>query len=209
MTTVDKVLARARSALDKHTVYWLDAGGLDPDALTPTARVPVAQAWAQLTPAKRAELAPLAKAMHIDVTNPVLKLDACDCSGFVCWALGFSRKTNVPGPYTTAPERPGGDCWIYTGSIYADAKGQGMRFRHVTKASPGALVVYPKGPTEDFGHIAIVVAADADGRATQIIHCSKDNVLGEPHDGIKITTAEKFEGNEDSIYVWCRDVAES
>lgn len=194
MTTIDDVLARARSALGHGTLYWLGAGGTDPRSDVPTTKVNVAAEWAASTPEKRAELAPLAAAMGIDVHNPALWLDACDCSGYVCWALGFSRN---------GPNGP-----IWTNSIFADAKGAQARFRHVTVATPGALVVYPSGDGETYGHVAIVAEADAAGNATQILHCSKANVEGVPHDGIKASAPDAFTANRHSIYVWCRDVEE-
>lgn len=206
MPTVDQVLARAHAALNRGTVYWLDAGGLDPRAPVPTTKVPVAQAWAGLTPDKRVELTPIAEAMGIDVNAPHGNVDACDCSGFVCWALGFSRKADGQAPYTTKPDYPGGACWIYTDSIYADATSVGERFRHIERARPGALVVYPHDLRHDYGHIALVLEADANGRATRIIHCSKANNLSEPYDGIKVTTPEAFDDNTASIYAWCATV---
>lgn len=201
MTTVDQVLARARLALDRGTPYWLGAGGTDPRTPLPSTPVHVAAAWAASTPDKRAELAPLAAAMGIDVHNPNLILDACDCSGFVCWALGFSRTAPSAQPYTTA------DGSIYTDSIYHDACGPAVRFKRMRTARPGSLVVYPSHPPlEKYGHIAIVIEADDQGNATRIIHCSKDNVTGSPHDAIKVTAPTAFAANEQSVYAWCRDV---
>lgn len=201
MTTVAQVLARAQSALGRSTLYWLGAGGRDPSAPLPSSKVAIAAAWQHLTPAKRAELAPLAAAMQIDVFDPYLRLDGCDCSGFVCWALGFSRKAPERAPYTSV------DGSIYTDSIWHDAKGAGVRFQRLQAALPGALIVYPSGNGEDYGHVAVVVEVDEQGRATQIIHCSKANAVATPHDAIKLTSPEPFEDNPQSLYVWCRDVA--
>lgn len=200
MTTVDQVLTRARSALNRGTLYWLGAGGRDPQAPTPSSSVAVATAWADSTHEKRAELAPLAAAMGIDLHDPHLTLDACDCSGFVCWALGFSRKAPAKAPYTAD------DGSIYTDSIWHDAKGAGVRFMSMAAARPGGLIVYPSGNGERYGHVAIIVQADAQGRATQVIDCSKANVLAAPHNAIKLTKPVQFESNPQSIYVWCRDV---
>ncbi len=201
MTTADQVLARARSALGRTTLYWLDEGGLDPHAALPSAKLAIAQAWQSLPDDKRREVQPAATALGIDVHDPALRLDACDCSGFVCWALGFSRKAPAPAPYTTA------DGWIFTGSIWADATGPGARFQRIDRARPGALVVYPAQDSgEDYGHVAIVVEADAAGRATLIAHCSKANMLSAPYDAIKITPPDAFERQPRSVYAWCRTV---
>ncbi|SEN82610.1 CHAP domain-containing protein [Duganella sp. CF517] len=197
MITAQQVLTRALSARGHAILYWIGQGGRDPGAALPSNPVRVAQAWASLDAADQQALAPLAQAMGIDVHDPALVRDACDCSGFVCWALGFARV--LPGA--------GGDAWINTDSIWADAKGPQRRFEEIARARPGALVVYPKqGSDERYGHVAVVVEADADGHATRIIHCSADNIKNEPHDSIKITSADKFTAQQNSIYAWCRGV---
>jgi cell wall-associated NlpC family hydrolase len=195
MTTAEQVLARALSATGQAILYWIGQGGRDPGAALPSNPVRVAQVWADLAPAEQRALAPLAQAMGIDVHDPALLREACDCSGLVCWALGLARVL------------PGG-VWINTDSIWADASGPQQRFQQIARARPGALVVYPKqGSGEHYGHVAIVVEVDADGRATRIVHCSADNIESAPHDSIKVTSADKFKAQHRSIYVWCRDVA--
>jgi cell wall-associated NlpC family hydrolase len=197
MTTTEQVLARATAATGHAILYWIGQGGRDPAAALPSNPVRVAHEWAGLDRAHQQALAPLAQAMGIDVHDPALVRDACDCSGFVCWALGLARV--VPGP--------GGDAWINTDSIWTDAQGPQRRFMRIERARPGALVVYPQlGSGEDYGHVAIVVEADADGRATRIVHCSADNIETAPHDAIKTTSPAKFEAQARSIYAWCRDV---
>jgi cell wall-associated NlpC family hydrolase len=197
MTTTDQVLARASSATGKATLYWIGQGGRDPDAALPSNPVHVACEWDGLDRAHQQALAPLAQAMGIDVRDPALVREACDCSGFVCWALGFARVLTGPG----------GDAWINTDSIWTDAQGPQRRFRRIDRARPGALVVYPKlGSGEDYGHVGIVVEADAEGRAARIIHCSADNIAAAPNDSIKITSPAKFDAQRRSMYVWCHDV---
>ncbi|WP_167761300.1 CHAP domain-containing protein [Duganella callida] len=198
MTTAAEVLARARAATGHAILYWIGQGGRDPHAALPSNPVRVAREWAGLDPADQRELAPLARQMGIDVTDASLELPACDCSGFVCWALGLARF--APGP-------DAGD-WINTDSIWADASGPQRRFQQLRAARPGALVVYPqKDSGEHYGHVAIVIETDDQGSATRIAHCSADNLRSAPYDAIKITTPEKFTRQHLSIYAWCRDVA--
>lgn len=79
--------------------------------------------------------------------------DLCDCSGFICWALGLSRK---PSPI-------GGGVWWSTDSIRADALGDEAVFRQVEPGSRPALVVYGdyrRGGAVRQGHIGFVVDPD-------------------------------------------------
>lgn len=201
-TTVDKVLSRARSAVGQSALYWIGTGGTDPNAARPTTRLPVAQTWATLSAEQKHELEPVAIAHGIDVHDPDLEIDTCDCSGFVCWALGFARQTNAE-PFAS---QHGG--WINTDSIWADAMDGGVAFQRLERARPGVLVVYPKkGSGENFGHIGVVMEADEAGRATRVAHCSADNALGPGGDAIQITAPTPFERQPRSIYVWCRAVA--
>jgi hypothetical protein len=194
MTSLDNVLARARTATGHGILYWIGTGGTDPSAALPGRPTPVGRIWSTLDVAQQQEFLPLAQAAGIAVTNPDLVLDACDCSGYVCWALGFARQT------------PAGE-WIDTNYIWNDAKGHQRRFQELAQARPGALVVYPKaGSNENFGHVGIVVEADAQGRATLVAHCSADNFKSAPYDSIKITSPDKFLEQKASIYAWCRDV---
>lgn len=76
--------------------------------------------------------------------------DQCDCSGFVCWALGLSRK---PSPI-------GGGVWWSTDSIRADAIGEQTVFRQVEPGSQPAFVVYGdyrRGGAVRQGHVGFVV----------------------------------------------------
>jgi CHAP domain len=200
MATIDDVLTRARAACGRPTVYWVGQGGLDAGAPTPTSRLPVGRLWPSLPAQQQAELEPLAAAAGLDVHDAALVVDACDCVGYVCWAMGFGRRTD-PAPFTTP------DGWIFTDSIWADAMHDGVRFRRLERAERGGLVVYPKaGSGEAFGHIAIVVDVDAAGRAAAIAHCSAANFKAAPFDAVKITSAEAFERQPRSLYVWCRDI---
>ena len=195
MASLEQLLARAHAATGHGTVYWIGTGGRDPNAALPSAPTSVGAIWPGLPADKKAEFAPLAQAAGIDVNDPTLLVQACDCSGFVLWALGMERQAS-------------GGAWINTDTIWADAKGPQRHFQHIIPARPGALVVYPMaGSHENFGHIGIVIEADAQGRATLVAHCSADNFGTAPNDAIKITDAHKFEAQGASIYVWCRAVA--
>lgn len=194
MSNVDTILSRARHALEQSTLYWLGEGGMRPDAPLPSSRLAVGRLWPTLPAAQRMELEPIAQAHGIDVHNPDLFLDACDCSGYVCWVLGTSR-------HVDHASFAGGDGWIFTDSIWTDAMGPNTLFRRLAAARPGALVVYPKeGSHENFGHVGIVIEADAAGRATLVAHCSAANMQDGPFDAIKITTPAVFERQARSIY---------
>jgi cell wall-associated NlpC family hydrolase len=198
MYRVEDVLTRAHSACGQATVYWLGEGGLAAVSASPTSALPVGRLWPTLAPERQRALEPWALAAGLDVHDPALVVRACDCSGFVCWALGFGRKID-PAPYTDAAG------WIYTDSIWADAMGAGVRFERRARATPGALVVYPKaGSGENYGHVGIVMEADSDGHAHLVAHCAAQNFKVAPFDAIKITSAEVFERQPRCIYAWCR-----
>ena len=190
MTTVQTVLARATAMAGRGTVYWAGTGGFDPLAASPNQPLAIGQQWPTLAPEEQAMLRPLAEAAGLDVDNPELVAPACDCSGFVCWALGISRNP--------APQR-----WINTDSVWDDATGSGVQFRKIERAVPGCLVVYPQADSgERFGHIALVTEATADGRAARIVHCSAANFGSAPPDAIKVTTPEAFKRQPKSVYAW-------
>ena len=195
MATVDAILQRARSMLGRGTVYWAGAGGLDPTAATPARRVRVFDEWPKLTPEEQALYRPLALQAGIDPTDPDVRVDACDCTGFLCWALGISRKAPAPAAHTLA----GG--WINTDSIWADATHGETVFRRIRQAEPGCVIVYPKaGSGENFGHDGLVTAVDASGTPTQVIHCSANNFKLAPFDAIKENAPTAFLRQEATVY---------
>ncbi len=83
--------------------------------------------------------------------NPKLGLRSsnrlCDCSGFVCWVLGISRKTDIP--YYS---KFGG--WIYTDSMVADVHSNVGIFEKISVPEVGCIVVYGAG--SKIGHVGIV-----------------------------------------------------
>lgn len=172
-------LQRARSALSTPTLYWLGHGGWSSREAPPASPSRPIELERELERMRKerpqvhqAYMAALASSGLDRTTLPAV---ACDCSGFVCWALGVPRDGSP---------LPGG--WINTDAMDADAKGAQRLFVPLAKAVPGALLVHPKPPGTDRGpgHVAIVVAADADGRATRMLHCAPDNYLLDPPAGL-------------------------
>jgi hypothetical protein len=189
------VLQHARTMLAKRTVYWAGAGGLLPQAATPASALRIAGEWPKLTPEEQAAYRPLAEQAGIDVNDPDAVVQACDCTGFLLWSLGISRKAPERAAYTQP------DGWINTDSIWADATRTGILFRRIDRAVPGCVVVYPKaGSGENYGHDGLVTAVDALGIATQVIHCSATNFKGAPFDAIKETTPDAFLRQPATVY---------
>ena len=85
----------------------------------------------------------------------------CDCSGFIAWCLGMSRKT-TQNFYVNFN---GG--WIETTAVWTDI-GTPVGIFESTQKKPGAIVVYPDANGHQ-GHIGIVVSASL------VIPCSKGN----------------------------------
>ncbi|MEO5793714.1 MAG: CHAP domain-containing protein [Rhodoferax sp.] len=189
MTDVQTVLGRAVSIVGRHTVYWAGAGGFDPQADSPVQPLAIGQQWPSQTQEDQAIFRPLAEAAGLNVDDPKLVAPACDCSGFVCWALGISRHPNL-------------HTWINTDTIWDDANGRSVQFRRIERAVVGCIVVYPTVEGHKYGHIALVTEIDANGRATRIVHCSADNFGSAPPDAIKITGPKAFEAQSESIYAW-------
>ncbi len=172
-------LQRAHDALNMPVVYWLGRGGhTATEALpaTPGRTIHLQNELAMMQRERpqvhQAYIAALASSGLAPDTLPTV---ACDCSGYVCWALGVPRDGSA---------LPGG--WINTDAMVADAQRGQRLFVPLTRAVPGALLVHPKPPGADSGpgHVAIVTAVDADGRATRMLHCAPDNILRPPPAGL-------------------------
>ena len=127
--SVNSIIQRAASAINKGIRYKLGDGGITPTASLPTAN-------------KR-----------------------CDCSGFVCWVYGLSRKTTIP-----FYNQFGG--WIFTDSMEADVKSQAGIFEKLNIPEVGCMVVYGAG--NKIGHVGIVSEL-ANGQMKKVIHCSSGN----------------------------------
>lgn len=89
----------------------------------------------------------------------------CDCSGFVCWVLHLSRKTDIP-----FYRQFGG--WIFTDSMEADVHRSSGIFEKLQFPEPGCIVVYGAG--KQIGHVGLV--SEVSGNEMQrVIHCSSGN----------------------------------
>lgn len=105
--------------------------------------------------------------------HPWSAVGECDCSGFVAWCLGISRRADNPW----YKRQNGG--WVETSAIVRDAQSPYGFFDEVdwTKARPGMVVVYGdtrQGGRTRQGHVGVVSAVDAGG-PIQAIHCSMGN----------------------------------
>lgn len=105
----------------------------------------------------------------------------CDCSGFVCWVLGISRKSEI-----LFYKKFGG--WIYTDSMVADINSQVGVLEKLNIPEVGCIVVYGAG--KEIGHVGLVSEVD-NGQMSKVIHCSSGN---DRHfnDSIQETTAKVF-----------------
>lgn len=104
----------------------------------------------------------------------------CDCSGFVAWCLGMSRKTSN----TFYVHFNGG--WIETTAVWTDI-GKSVGMFEDTLIKPGAVLVYPDAAGHQ-GHIGIAVDA------THVAHCSKGNDTATGN-AIQITPLTVFKNN--------------
>lgn len=131
------ILQRARSAKDKGVRYGLGKGGYYP--LDPL---------------------PCRKAVKLVKLVPTLAL-WCDCSGFVAWVLGISRKPSARWKW-----------WLSTDSIWTDARGPQVLFERLAEPVAGCIAVYPdwrdSAGFKHEGHVAVV----ADVELQTVVDCS-------------------------------------
>ena len=89
----------------------------------------------------------------------------CDCSGFVCWVLKLSRKTDIP-----FYKQFGG--WIFTDSMVDDVRKSSGIFEQLQYPEPGCIVVYGAGRL--IGHVGLVSEV-SENKMNNVIHCSSGN----------------------------------
>ena len=181
--TLPQYLDRARSALDTPTLYWLGSGGFqhnDAPGRRPGTPIDPERAFAAKQNDNAAVAAQYAAGMQqLGLRFADLPRVACDCSGFVAWALGVPR---TPQALSNG--------WMNTDSIHADAMGAQTQFKLLTQALPGALLVYP-GHGGQVGHVGIVTQVSATGSALRMIHCAPENfLLAPPAGGARTAIAE-------------------
>jgi hypothetical protein len=123
----------------------------------------------------------------------------CDCSGFVCWALGLSRITSHP-LYVAYNGGGGSIGWINSDAMVHDAGRQTGFFERLDEPEPGCIVMYPKrGSGRRYGHVGIVTRV-AGGAVSKVVHCSAGNFL-DTGDAIQETGPGAFE-LPTTIYAW-------
>jgi hypothetical protein len=123
----------------------------------------------------------------------------CDCSGYVCWALGISRQTMHPFYL----KLNGG--WINTDAMVADAKAQTGFFQEIAAPIPGALIVFPsRKPARSVGHVGIVTGVDRDGGVSSVLHCSSGNYRS-TGSAVRETSSAAFQ-IADVIFAWYEGV---
>jgi hypothetical protein len=129
----------------------------------------------------------------------------CDCSSFVCWALGVDKRGDYPYLVPPGSEREPGGEWYGTDNIYNDALHINVGlFQQIDQPKPGCVVVFPttwkNGKASPPGHVGIVTALDAKGSVAKVIHCSSSNFKNFGH-AVQETDDAAFRGR--SVYAWC------
>lgn len=112
----------------------------------------------------------------------------CDCTGFISWCFGMSRKT-ADHFYVQAN---GG--WIETSAVWKDIGSNAGIFEPADGRVPGAVVVYPDSNGHE-GHIGIVVDEN------RVVHCSSGN-SNHYNNAIRVTDFAVFANNHQSRYGW-------
>src|SRR5262245_61675576 len=105
--------------------------------------------------------------------------NTCDCSAFVCWALGIDKQGSYP--YLVPPGKPvePGNQWYGTDNIWNDAVHLEVGlFQQIADPLAGCIIVFPGRRRSDGkitpGHIGLVVRAGPAG-VEAVLHCSSSN----------------------------------
>lgn len=197
-------IQRARSAVGRLTMYWAGAGGRNPQAPQPGSEFLAMDLGQFPRDASLREVRERAGELdangHIDYSRGALRLQACDCSGFVCWVLGVPRSAQVGGQTVH----------LNTDAIWSDAREGGAHRFFVALPAPavGCLAVYPRPAdgSEPFGHVAIVSALDEQGMPSRYIHCAGDNYR-DGLDAILENHTDRFDRQANTLHVWPASVA--
>lgn len=178
--TLQDFIARARSATATPAFYWLGSGGWTRAQGQPAVDAPATPFDIESALAQKKRDEPHVYENYIagerasGISRASLPRLACDCSGYVCWALGVARDSRTAA---------GG--WFDTNGIFDDANGARQWFVPIQRAVPGALLVHPKPNKEGGpGHVAIVTEVDSGGQATRMLHSSAVNYLLVPPPGL-------------------------
>lgn len=135
---------------------------------------------------------------------------SCDCSSFVCWALGIDKHGSYPylveGGKPIAP----GDQWYSTDNIVNDAVHISVGlFQKIKAPVVGTVIVFPTrwkgGKPSPPGHVGIVTAVGA-ADAFSIVHCSAGNYK-KAQDAIQETDDAAFRNAPGLIYSWSSRIA--
>lgn len=184
----DALITRARAALAQPTSYVLGVGGWTgsgPAPAQPGCVTDVATYYRTLTSQTSARALRYRAGFErsgIDIaTLPSL---ACDCSGFITWALEIPR---FPAP------RLGG--WLDTSAICNDAVRTRRLFQRIDHPERGALWVAPDHGQEQ-GHVGLITEVAGDAVAA-VLHCQADNYAlplqpGKDRSAIRETGVEPF-----------------
>lgn len=113
--------------------------------------------------------------------SPASLFGYCDCTGFVSWVIGLSRKP-----------KKGRRWWISTSDIVRDACGPEKVFVRLSRPIKGCIAVYGDSGGHE-GHAAIVTRVYPTG-SIFVVDCSKSR------NGVVERSGRMFTDNKNTIY---------